>query len=268
MKFLILFSCALAATSAVYLGPQHIPVIGPNGVPVEPHEVQAARASHLAAVVSARGGAIIAPHYAGSYAPYATYSLPNLAHNALPLDTPEVASAKVQHYRDFAVAAQRNGVHVPLIAAPLIAGAHPVDTPEVQLAKAAHFQAHAEAAARAGHYRRRRDVYGGYHIPVIGPNGVPVDTPEVQAAKANHLAAFAEARSRPGSAVYEGDNSGAYNPAAYEEPYRRYYGPQATIGPDGQPLETPEVKAAKSYHFAAYNAALSGSHLAGPGHYY
>lgn len=55
----------------------------------------------------------------------------NLGHNALPLDTPEVASAKLQHYRDFAVAAERNGVHVPLVSAPLLAGPYPVDTPEV-----------------------------------------------------------------------------------------------------------------------------------------
>lgn len=54
-----------------------------------------------------------------------------LGHNLLPLDTPEVASAKLQHYRDFAVAAERNGVHVPLVSAPLLAGPYPVDTPEV-----------------------------------------------------------------------------------------------------------------------------------------
>lgn len=80
---------------------------------------------------------------------------------------------------------------------------------QVQQAKAAHFQAYAEAASRAGagagswgHYRRRRDVYGGYHVPVIGPNGVPVDTPEVQAAKAKHLAALSAAGSRGGG--YDG----------------------------------------------------------------
>lgn len=149
----------------------------------------------------------------------------NLGHNALPLDTPEVASAKLQHYRDFAVAAERNGVHVPLVSAPLLAGPYPVDTPEVfcwicssknynlscdkqvQIAKAAHFRAHLEANARAGpatyfHSRKRREVYGGYHIPVIGPNGVPVETPEVQAAKANHFAALAEASTRVGPATH------------------------------------------------------------------
>lgn len=123
------------------------------------------------------------------------------------MDTPEVASAKLQHYRDFAVAAERNGVHVPLVSAPLLAGPYPVDTPEVQLAKAAHFRAHLEANARAGpatyfHSRKRRDVYGGYNIPVIGPNGVPVETPEVQAAKANHFAALAEASTRVGPATH------------------------------------------------------------------
>ncbi|XP_030753730.1 cuticle protein 18.7-like [Sitophilus oryzae] len=265
MKILILISLAVAATSAAYLGPQHIPVIGPNGVPVEPHEVQAARANHLAAVASAYGGGAVS-----YYAPYAVAPVQALGHNALPLDTPEVAAAKVQHYRDFAAAAHRNGVYAPLpaIAAPVLAGPYPIDTPEVQLAKAAHFQAHAEASARAGaHYRRRRDVYGGYHVPVIGPNGVPVETPEVQAARASHLAALAEASSRSGASPYY-DNSGAYDAGRYSEPYHRYYGPPATIGPDGQPVETPEVKAAKAYHFAAHNAVRSGAYLAGPGHYY
>lgn len=78
---------------------------------------------------------------------------------------------------------------------------------QVQLAKAAHFRAHLEANSRAGpatyfHSRKRRDVYGGYNIPVIGPNGVPVETPEVQAAKANHFAALAEASTRVGPATH------------------------------------------------------------------
>ncbi|KAF7269852.1 hypothetical protein GWI33_017119 [Rhynchophorus ferrugineus] len=263
MKLLIIVSCALAACSATYLGPQHIPVIGPNGVPVEPHEVQAARANHLSAVASAYGGVSAVPYYA----PYAA-SVPIVGHNALPLDTPEVAAAKLQHFRDYAVAAQKNGVYAPVPSVPL-AGPYPIDTPEVQLAKAAHFQAHAEAAARAGHYRRRRDVYGGYHVPVIGANGVPIETPEVQAAKANHFAEVAKATARSGASPYPYAGAVAHAASgAYVEPYRRYYGPQATIGPNGQPVETPEVQAAKSYHLAAHAAARSGAHLAIPGHYY
>ncbi|CAG9760568.1 unnamed protein product [Ceutorhynchus assimilis] len=259
MQFLVFLSAAVAFASATYLGPIHIPVIGPNGVPVEPHEVQAARANHLAAVASAHKG------------PYTAFGVPSLAHNALPLDTPEVASAKLQHYQDFAVAAQRNGVHVPLISATTrLAGPLPVDTPEVQHAKAAHFHAYAEAAARGGpssylgHYRRRRDIYGGYHVPVIGHNGVPVDTPEVQAARANHLAALAQASARAGPASHYENIGSPYEAGAYE-PYRRYYGPQATIGPNGQPLETPEVQAAKAYHLAAHAALRSGGQA---GHYY
>ncbi|XP_066143861.1 cuticle protein 18.7-like [Euwallacea fornicatus] len=266
MKFLVLVSYVLAVASAIYVGPQHIPVIGPNGVPVEPHEVQAARASHLAALASAHSGVSVAAPYYGS-APFTAFSgIPSLGHNALPLDTPEVASAKLQHYHDFAVAAERNGVHAPLYSSPIIAGNYPADTPEVQVAKAAHFAAHAEALSRSGptpltffHSRKRRDVYGAYHIPVIGPNGVPQETPEVQAAKAHHFAALAEAATRGGPAQYA-----PYNSGAYVDDHQRYYGPYAEIGHDGQPRETQEVKAAKAYHFAAYSQALSGH----PGHYY
>lgn len=57
----MLFSCTLVAVNAAYLGPQHIPVIGPNGVPIEPLEVQEARASHLSALASAHGGSVSVP---------------------------------------------------------------------------------------------------------------------------------------------------------------------------------------------------------------
>lgn len=54
--------------------------------------------------------------------------------NALPQDTPEVANAKLQHFQNYAIAAQRNGVQVPLISSPLISlgGLNPMETPEVQ----------------------------------------------------------------------------------------------------------------------------------------
>lgn len=149
LQILVLASVAIASSGYAPLTyyPQHIPVIGPNGVPIEPADVQHARAAHLAAHAQANN-----LHYAAPIAPLAQYH--GLALNGLPLDTPEVAHAKAQHFRDYAVAAQRNGVHVPI--------AHysglPVDTPEVQHAKAAHFAAH--AAARGLHYRKRRGIYG------------------------------------------------------------------------------------------------------------
>lgn len=72
------FSSALAVASALYLGPQHIPVIGPNGVPIEPQEVQAARAQHLAALVSAHGGLSSAGSYYAPSVPFTAFQVPNL----------------------------------------------------------------------------------------------------------------------------------------------------------------------------------------------
>lgn len=137
----------------IYAYPQHIPVIDHNGVPVETPEVQAAKAFHLAkhAEASARSG-----HYA--YAPQVhsigyPASLPIIAHNGVPLDTPEVAAAKAHHFAAHHKAAAKVGAVSPLLYAASyhLGGAvigpdgRPVETPEVQHAKAAHFAAHAAA---------------------------------------------------------------------------------------------------------------------------
>lgn len=244
----ILMSCALACAQAGYLGYyQHHAAIGADGHPVETPEVQIAKAGHFAAHAKARYGVA----HGIPYAPVAHYAV----HNALPADTPEVAAAKLQHYHDYAVAAQRNGVHVPLIASH---SHYQADTPEVAAAKASHFAAH---AARAhGHYRRRRDAPYPFHYPVINQHGVPVETPEVQAAKAHHFAEYAKTVSRPGQNIP--DNS------AYQYSGPQYAAPAITH--NGIPLDTPEVQAAKASHFAALNDASSRSghyspYLRGPG---
>lgn len=252
----ILLSCALALTQASYWGSYGHAVVGPDGHPIETPEVQLAKASHFAAHAQARYGV---PH---GIAPVAVH--PYAVHNALPADTPEVAAAKLQHFHDYSVAALRNGVHVPMIGAPV--AHYPVDTPEVAAAKAAHFAAH--AARATGHYRRRRSAPFPLHYPVIGADGVPVETPEVQAAKAHHFSEYARTLARPGQNIP--DNS-AYQ-TAYAAP--QYAAPQyaaPVIGHNGVPLETPEVQAAKANHFAALNAASgrSGSYapylVRGPG---
>lgn len=83
-----------------WYGPIHIPVIGPNGVPVEPQEVQQARAAHL----SALGGGHVSPlGYSGSY--YGSpYQPAQIGYNGLPLDTPEVQAAKAAHFAAYSKA--------------------------------------------------------------------------------------------------------------------------------------------------------------------
>lgn len=235
----ILLSCALAVCQGGYLGhlgysshwayPQHIPVIGPNGVPVETPEVQHAKAAHFAAhaEAAARSGyghgheyGVVAPVVYHSHA----YEIPKIGPNGVPLDTAEVAHAK-----------------------------------------AAHFAAHAEAAARNSlhghggwHYRRRRGIYAApwaypQHIPVIGPHGVPIDTPEVQHARAAHLAAHASA----GSHVSHVSAIAPWSYAAHAP---------AVITHNGLPLDTPEVAHAKAAHVAAYNAAAVRNSVGPSGH--
>lgn len=138
-------------------------------------------------------------------------------------------------------------IHLPVINEKGV----PVDTPEVQAAKAYHFSALNEAATRAAisgpgeegsYYDEGKKYYGPIHIPVIGPNGVPVDTPEVQHARAAHLAALSGH-----AGPYAAAPAAPYYGGHYASPYG-----YAAIGPDGQPIETPEVQAAKAAHFKAH----------------
>ncbi|KAK9694653.1 hypothetical protein QE152_g33387 [Popillia japonica] len=304
MKLLVLIACAVATVSAEYhqpyYGPQHQPVIQ-NGVPVEPPEVQKARAAHLAAF----GGA-------PQYAPAPQYNAPP-AYNQGPYNAPS------QPIRQTPPAYQTSHV-VPAIGNNGV----PLDTPEVNAAKANHFAAYSQQHAALGqalsqnqpaghggyggpgHYRRKRSVYGGYaayphaypqHIPQIGPNGVPLDTPEVQHAKAAHFAAVAEASSRAGAAgghyddgsyrggyddgSYDGRYDGAYDgryDGAYDGRYDGGYGQGGghwtgpihipVIDGNGVPVEPPAVQHARAAHLAAVGdaAARSGAGHVGYGH--
>lgn len=160
----IAFSCLLAVASASYWGvpaayhAQHVPIIGPGGVPLEPPANVAARAAHAAAVVAAGG-------HAG---PLLAHGLAPAHHGGVPADTPEVAAAKAQHAA--AHAAARG--HGAVVAAPWAYAHHgiashgvlPAETPEVAAARAAHLAAHA-AAAHGGHVAVHVPVHddGSYH---------------------------------------------------------------------------------------------------------
>ncbi|XP_065173915.1 cuticle protein 18.7-like [Atheta coriaria] len=222
MKFLIVFVAALAAASAGYVAPvaplvygaQHLPVIGPNGVPIDTPAVQHATAAHLAhkAEAHARNG------------DYAVY-----AHAA-----PVVAHAAPLAYAHHAYAAPVVAAHA---AHGVVGHVGVAETPEVVAAKHAHFAAHAEALARVApvHHLYRRGIYAAapaiaayaapiayaaQHLPVIGPNGVPVDTAEVQHARAAHFAHKAEAHARNGDYLAHPVVSAAYG--AYPYAYGAY----------------------------------------------
>ncbi|XP_065173916.1 cuticle protein 18.7-like [Atheta coriaria] len=208
MKFFIVFACALAAASAGFVAPvaygaQHLPVIGPNGVPVDTPAVQQATAAHLthkAEAYARNGDYAYAPHAYAYAAPFA--------------------------YAHHAVAAPIVAAHVGV-----------AETPEVVAAKQAHFAAHAEALARVApvHHLARRGVYAAapvvaayaapvayaaQHLPVIGPNGVPVDTPAVQQARAAHFSHKVEAHARNGDYLAHPVAAAAYG--AYPYAYGAY----------------------------------------------
>ncbi|XP_017776637.1 PREDICTED: uncharacterized protein LOC108562732 [Nicrophorus vespilloides] len=260
-------------TPSVYTGPQHVPVIGATGVPVETPEVQHAKAAHLVhkAEVQARNGAsvhaVVAPVVAHSVV---SHHVPVVAHG-LPVETPEVQHAKIAHFAAHAEANARNAVVAHSVVShevPVIANGVPVDTVEVQHAKAAHFAAKAEAHARNGDYVHGVVGYTGvvapvaHHVPAI-VNGVPVDTVEVQHAKAAHYAAKAQALNGHYSHGIVG-YTGVVAPVAHHVPvvstYAHHYAPSVYTGPQhvpvidasGVPVETPEVQHAKAVHLAAH----------------
>lgn len=163
---------------------QHIPVIGPHGVPLETPEVIAAKAHHAAAHAEANvriGGlhavvpSVHSTHHGILANPVAYahgHHVPAHGHNGVPLDTPEVAAAKVHHAAAHAEARTRD-IH---ITAPHAYSSHII---------AAH-----------------TPIVHAHHIPAIGYNGVPLDTPEVAAAKAHHAAAHVEAHTRNGHGLH------------------------------------------------------------------
>lgn len=204
--------------SAPWSYPQHVPVIH-NGVPVEPPEVQEAKAAHFAAHAHANGA---------------------------PSDTPEVQHAKSQHFAAHAAAARSAhpgygsapsyhnpapAYHNPAPAyhqAPSYHNNHvPQDTPEVAQAKSQHYAALARAGPGPNHspdYHHQPAPYQGpIHIPVI-QNGVPVEPEEVQHARSAHLNALASAASHSSHSHNPAPYDGNYGPNHYDDgSYRPEY---------------------------------------------
>lgn len=184
---------------------------------------------------------------------------------------------------------------------PVIQNGVPVETPEVQKARAAHLAAfggappsqynapgpyNAPAQYNPGQYnapsqpvRYTPPAYQTSHeAPKIGANGVPLDTPEVNAAKASHFAAYGQTHAALGQALAQsqpGAHGGQYGHyrrkrslygGAYAGHYAAYPQHIPAIGPNGVPLDTPEVQHAKAAHFAAVAEATARAGAAG-GHY-
>lgn len=275
---------------------QHIPVIGPNGVPLDEPAVAHAKVAHAAAHVEAqvRNGDVHVAHeavhiaapvaYAAHYGYTGAIHLPVIGPNGVPVDEPAVQARRAEHAHAHVEAQVRNGdaafVHHPVVHHPVVhhsvEASHPVDTPEVAVAKAAHFAAHVEAKARNGiyhyaplvHYRKRRGIIGyaapaiayshvypgAQHLPVIGPNGVPVDEPAVAHARAAHAAAHIEAHARNGDVAVVAPVVATHVEAHVAGPVVTYTGPQhlPVIGANGVPVDEPAVVHARAAHAAAH----------------
>ncbi|XP_065173390.1 uncharacterized protein [Atheta coriaria] len=169
MKFLVVFVAALAVASAGHIvapvayGAQHLPVIGPNGVPIDTPAVQHATAAHLAhkAEAHARNGDFAVVAHA---APVVAHAAPVVAHAPAFAAAPVVAA---HGYYGQPAAYPTTAVH------PTSVNGVPLETPEVVAAKSKHFAAHAEALARTGHVAGVAPVAPFHHLyrrsPVYAP---------------------------------------------------------------------------------------------------
>ncbi|XP_017770585.1 PREDICTED: cuticle protein 18.7-like [Nicrophorus vespilloides] len=230
LYLLALWPLLAGYVAPVVYGAQHLPLIGADGVPVDTAEVQHARAAHLVHKINveARNGdylhhglvaaapvgysahlaaPVVAHHgvYSAHHVPAAyptTHVLPTSV-NGVPLETPEVVAAKVNHFAAHAEALTRN--------------------------------------AHALHYRKRRGIfaaaplaytapiaYQAQHLPLINGEGVPVDTAEVQHARAAHLVHKVNAQIRNGDyhhvvAAHAPIVSAYAHPYSYATPLAHYY---------------------------------------------
>ena len=269
-SWLSVISCSYISTAYYY--PQHIPVLDHSGVPIDTPEVQIARKQHLAAVAEAKhnNGPHASLHYAHvapavlhgpAISPIYVKEHVVLTPEGVPVDTPDVQHAKAIHFKAHAVVNARS----------------------------AHGHGH-DYGYGYGHHLHKRSVYAyaaPQHVPVIGPSGVPEETPEVKHAKAVHFAAVAEAKARDAHSAPEYPSE--HGPIAYKSyapavvvpaPFYSHGSPisystlkaypishghpvfvpsvhkaepvhEVKIGPNGVPIETPEVQHAKAMHFAA-----------------
>lgn len=178
---------------------------------------------------------------------------------------------------------------------PVIQNGVPVEPPEVQKARSAHlaaFSGNAPYSAAPAYNQQPAPYNQGYnqgqynapsppgrytppayqtsHVaPKVDGNGMPLDTPEVQAAKANHFAAYSQAHANFGQALSQaqpgGHGQGHYRKrrSIYGGGYVAYPQHVPVIGPNGVPVDTPEVQHAKAAHFAALAEASARAGPAG-----
>ncbi|KAK9887750.1 hypothetical protein WA026_000064 [Henosepilachna vigintioctopunctata] len=262
--------------------PQHVPVIGKHGVPVETPEVQAAKHHFYAeyqksaALAAQKPDPLDGQYKEDQYSHGWTEADSGFSHG------PNEAIWNNNDYNNNHGYSHNNYA--------------PVETPEVQHARAAHLQAFANVAARAaGHqHRYRRSIaewaqpkyHGPIHVPHITAHGVPADTAEVQHARLNHQKALHIAAAQAYASGYGdehnawngNDNHGAINYGAinhgaisygavnhWDQP--KYHGPIHVphITAHGVPADTAEVQHARLNHQKALHIAAAQAYASGYG---
>jgi len=266
MKFLVVLVCALAAASAShvaspivyaahhsYHGPQHLPIIDHEGVPVDTADVQIAKAAHLSQKVhvAARNGdlAVHAPVVAHS-AVVAAHAAPVVAAYA----APAVAHSAVVSAHAAPVVAAHTAYTAGLVSPHGFVDAYHGGLAHSAYAHHGHglVDAHHGVVAHSAYshhglvYRKRRGVFAGpvayhayhgyhgaQHLPLINHEGVPVDTADVQHARAAHLSQKVHVAARNGDLAIHAPviahsayahHDGVYgHHHAYSAPLAHYY---------------------------------------------
>ncbi|CAH0564196.1 unnamed protein product [Brassicogethes aeneus] len=227
--------------------------------------------------------------HGGAYVPYQDQHVPVIV-NGVPVETPEVQQAKVEHFaavaKAKAIAAQNLKTQV------IYAGNHNTghydntqyhgntDHTGHSSEYAGHSYVNVNGKSHGWRYKRSIDLGWNQiqHIPHITKEGVPLETPEVQLAKAQHqqavhLAHLEHQKWQPENGWTQPQvNSWAPQSSGWRKPtetsykinhgssyHNQYHGPQhyPVLDKHGVPLETPEVNLAKLQHYAAVQQANS-----------
>ncbi|XP_071555026.1 uncharacterized protein [Temnothorax nylanderi] len=146
--------------------------------------------------------------------------------------------------------------------APLGADGRVVDTPEVAAAKAAHAAAHVNERINLAHEVARSggDASDSSDVADSDPNGRVLDAPEVVAARGSGKIDLVNGAARPGDAVARTVN-GRLVPLVLGNGVVAALVP---VGPDGRPLDVPEVTARGNQILASDVRSVDALAVAGP----
>ncbi|KAK9887751.1 hypothetical protein WA026_000065 [Henosepilachna vigintioctopunctata] len=235
--------------------PEHIPVIGKDGVPLETPEVQAAKDHFHSEYQRAAALAAQKPDpYEGQYEEQKYTSVNNNGWNGASNRVAPVQATPIwEDHNDYNNNQGYNQAY-----------RNQANNNHAYNNQGYNSQRYTNQAQNNQAYNNQGYNNQAYNNQGYNHNGyVPVETPEVQQAKAAHFQAFATAAAR--AAAQKQNQHNRYRRSINEWAQPKYNGPIhiPKITAHGVPADTAEVEHARLNHLKALNDAASKAHAAG-----